>query len=136
MISKIIVEIRHNKTNNQCTDGETDCPQMDYKFNQCWCNLFGGSVEDGPLEACLKKRQETRELIDALEQMRFKETVHYAKKCIANAKSRVLDDLASRPYAKEEATAICEGCGADPGDDSKCANCDDTFHLFKKKEKK
>ena len=140
MIGKIVIEIRHNKTNNQCTDGETDCLQLGYNHKEqaCWCELFRCSIEDGPSELCIKRRKEVRDLFEQIEKAEIAEKVTYARGAIRRVKDLLLNVLRTRPYAIEENKAICAKCGQDDtwhkGTDRVCVNCDDTYHLFREKK--
>jgi hypothetical protein len=60
MIEHIIVEIR---ANGKCTDAECDCPYLTAEW-KIWCQLFGGDVSNGPVEACLKHRAQVTEFLE------------------------------------------------------------------------
>ena len=135
MIEHIIVEIRTNSTNGKCTDAECDCS---YYICGCTggsvayerCRLFGGDISNGPVEPCLKRRAQVAEFLEKTHKD-ITSWIHlandpFAIRIAGNIRAKLQELLGDKePY--------CNRCGADPGDDSVCANCHD-YDLFKEKK--
>jgi hypothetical protein len=137
MIEHIITEIRTNSTNGKCTDAETDCHHLTTHRGvdgnmECWewCGLYGGDVSTGPVEPCLKRRAQVSAFLVKIHKD-IASWIHLANDPFA---IRIAGDI--RTQLQEllgDKEPYCSRCGADPGDDSKCANCHD-YDLFKEKK--
>lgn len=137
MIEHIITEIRTNTTSGKCTDAECDCPHLTTYHNDILnihryeeCGLFGGDVSNGPVEPCLKRRAQVAEFLKKMHKD-IDSWVHLSNDPFAIRIAQEIRDQIQELLGDKE--PFCNRCGADPGDDSKCANCHD-YDLFKEKE--
>ena len=131
MIDHILVEIRRNETNAQCTDEETDCRFLSLHRHMCQekllCSLFGRFVDDGACEECLQEREKIKNFLTQVQTLQDAVRVSDHPLLLIDKFVQETLDLfgAKEPY--------CNRCVADPGDDSICANCID-YKMFKEKQ--